>query len=46
MVLHLVEDPEFRYEDFAPRGEQAPPTMRAQVGRKCVPVQTDVVFNG
>lgn len=33
MVLHLVEDPEFRYEDFAPRGEQAPPTMRAQVWR-------------
>ncbi|XP_019946524.2 sestrin-2 isoform X1 [Paralichthys olivaceus] len=30
LVLHLVEDPEFRYEDFAPRGEQAPPTMRAQ----------------
>ncbi|XP_026156311.1 sestrin-2 isoform X2 [Mastacembelus armatus] len=29
-VLCLVEDPEFRYEDFAPRGEQAPPTMRAQ----------------
>lgn len=33
MVLHLVEDPDFRYEDFAPRGEQAPPTMRAQVWR-------------
>ncbi|XP_058475900.1 sestrin-2 isoform X1 [Solea solea] len=30
LVLCLVEDPEFRYEDFAPRGEQAPPTMRAQ----------------
>lgn len=30
-VLRLVEDPEFRYEDFAPRGEQSPPTMRAQV---------------
>ncbi|XP_073319569.1 sestrin-2 isoform X2 [Pagrus major] len=30
LVLRLVEDPEFRYEDFAPRGEQAPPTMRAQ----------------
>ncbi|XP_060948766.1 sestrin-2 isoform X3 [Limanda limanda] len=30
LLLHLVEDPEFRYEDFAPRGEQAPPTMRAQ----------------
>uniref|UniRef100_H3DHW4 Matrilin 1 n=1 Tax=Tetraodon nigroviridis TaxID=99883 RepID=H3DHW4_TETNG len=32
-VLRLVEDPEFRYEDFAPRGEQAPPTMRAQYNR-------------
>ncbi|XP_072303623.1 sestrin-2 isoform X2 [Eucyclogobius newberryi] len=30
MVRHLVEDPEFRYEDFAPRGEQCPTTMRAQ----------------
>ncbi|XP_056439047.1 sestrin-2 [Gadus chalcogrammus] len=30
VVLRLVEDPEFSYEDFAPRGEQAPPTMRAQ----------------
>ncbi|XP_010733099.2 sestrin-2 isoform X2 [Larimichthys crocea] len=30
LVLRLVEDPEFRYEDFAPRGEQSPPTMRAQ----------------
>ncbi|XP_054619264.1 sestrin-2 isoform X2 [Dunckerocampus dactyliophorus] len=30
LLLHLVEDPEFRYEDFAPKGEQAPPTMRAQ----------------
>ncbi|XP_075995669.1 sestrin-2 isoform X2 [Genypterus blacodes] len=30
LVRRLVEDPEFRYEDFAPRGEQAPPTMRAQ----------------
>ncbi|XP_071355338.1 sestrin-2 isoform X1 [Trachinotus anak] len=30
LVLHLVEEPEFRYEDFSPRGEQAPPTMRAQ----------------
>lgn len=38
MVLRLVEDPEFRYEDFAPRGEQAPPTMRAQVWRQCVQV--------
>lgn len=31
LVLRLVEEPEFRYEDFAPRGEQSPPTMRAQV---------------
>ena len=31
LVLCLVEDPEFRYEDFAPRGEQSPTTMRAQV---------------
>ncbi|KAM9807654.1 sestrin-1-like [Neosynchiropus ocellatus] len=30
LLLHLVEDPEFRYEDFAPKGEQSPPTMRAQ----------------
>ncbi|XP_039978269.1 sestrin-2 isoform X1 [Xiphias gladius] len=30
LVLRLVDDPEFRYEDFAPRGEQSPPTMRAQ----------------
>ncbi|XP_047461500.1 sestrin-2 isoform X3 [Mugil cephalus] len=30
LVLCLVEEPEFRYEDFAPRGEQSPPTMRAQ----------------
>ncbi|XP_056274394.1 sestrin-2 [Pseudoliparis swirei] len=30
LVLHLVEEPQFRYEDFAPRGEQSPPTMRAQ----------------
>ncbi|XP_042363029.1 sestrin-2 isoform X1 [Plectropomus leopardus] len=30
LVLRLVQDPEFRYEDFAPKGEQAPPTMRAQ----------------
>ncbi|XP_077446096.1 sestrin-2 [Stigmatopora argus] len=29
-LLHLLDDPDFRYEDFAPRGEQAPPTMRAQ----------------
>ncbi|CAK6949522.1 sestrin-2 isoform X2 [Scomber scombrus] len=30
LVLCLVEDQEFRYEDFAPRGEQSPATMRAQ----------------
>ncbi|XP_056153902.1 sestrin-2 isoform X3 [Lampris incognitus] len=30
LVMHLVEDPDFSYEDFAPRGEQSPPTMRAQ----------------
>ncbi|XP_040043954.2 sestrin-2 [Gasterosteus aculeatus] len=30
LLLRLVEDPEFRYEDFAPKGEQSPPTMRAQ----------------
>ncbi|XP_046874875.1 sestrin-2 isoform X1 [Hypomesus transpacificus] len=30
LVLRFVEDPEFSYEDFAPRGEQSPPTMRAQ----------------
>ncbi|KAM4549933.1 sestrin-2 isoform 1-T1 [Fundulus diaphanus] len=30
LVLCLVEEPEFRYEDFAPRGEQSPPIMRAQ----------------
>lgn len=30
LVLRLVEEPEFRYEDFAPRGEQSPTTMRAQ----------------
>ncbi|KAM9737586.1 sestrin-2 isoform 2-T2 [Menidia menidia] len=30
LVLCLVEEPEFRYEDFAPRGEQSPPSMRAQ----------------
>ncbi|XP_061598587.1 sestrin-2 isoform X1 [Cololabis saira] len=29
-MLCLVEEPEFRYEDFSPRGEQSPPTMRAQ----------------
>uniref|UniRef100_A0A1A8BXY9 Matrilin 1 n=1 Tax=Nothobranchius kadleci TaxID=1051664 RepID=A0A1A8BXY9_NOTKA len=30
LVLCLVEEPEFRYEDFAPRGEQSPHIMRAQ----------------
>ncbi|MED6256812.1 hypothetical protein ATANTOWER_025727, partial [Ataeniobius toweri] len=30
LMLYLVEEPEFRYEDFAPRGEQSPPIMRAQ----------------
>ncbi|KAK0132832.1 Sestrin-1 [Merluccius polli] len=30
VVLCLVEDPEFSYEDFAPQGLQAPATMRAQ----------------
>ncbi|KAM6959344.1 sestrin-2 [Aplochiton taeniatus] len=30
LVLRFVEDPEFSYEDFAPRGEQSPSTMRAQ----------------
>uniref|UniRef100_A0A3P9LCB6 Sestrin 2 n=2 Tax=Oryzias latipes TaxID=8090 RepID=A0A3P9LCB6_ORYLA len=30
LLLCLVVDPEFRYEDFAPRGEQSPTTMRAQ----------------
>ncbi|MFT7811118.1 sestrin-2-like [Arapaima gigas] len=29
-VSRFVEDPEFAYQDFAPRGEQAPPTLRAQ----------------
>ncbi|XP_036371914.1 sestrin-2 isoform X2 [Megalops cyprinoides] len=29
-VSHFVEDADFGYQDFAPRGEQAPPTMRAQ----------------
>lgn len=31
-VLCFVEDPEFGYKDFTRRGEQAPPTFRAQVG--------------
>ncbi|KAI5621524.1 sestrin 2, partial [Silurus asotus] len=26
----FVRDPDFIYQDFSPRGEQAPPTMRAQ----------------
>ncbi|KAJ7991668.1 hypothetical protein DPEC_G00286270 [Dallia pectoralis] len=30
LVLRLVEDPDYSYEDFSVRGEQAPPTMRAQ----------------
>ncbi|XP_029603776.1 sestrin-2 isoform X18 [Salmo trutta] len=30
LVLRLVEDAEFIYEDFSIRGEQSPPTMRAQ----------------
>uniref|UniRef100_A0A3B3SER0 Sestrin 2 n=1 Tax=Paramormyrops kingsleyae TaxID=1676925 RepID=A0A3B3SER0_9TELE len=30
-VSRFVEDAEFAYQDFAPRGEQAPPTLRAQV---------------
>ncbi|XP_041759373.1 sestrin-2 isoform X1 [Coregonus clupeaformis] len=30
LLLRLVEDPEFIYEDFSIRGEQSPPTMRAQ----------------
>ncbi|XP_038822819.1 sestrin-2 [Salvelinus namaycush] len=30
LMLRLVEDPEFIYEDFSIRGEQSPPTMRAQ----------------
>lgn len=28
----FLEDPEFGYKDFTRRGEQAPPTFRAQVG--------------
>ena len=31
-MLCFVEDPEFGYKDFTRRGEQAPPTFRAQVG--------------
>lgn len=34
LVLRLVEEPEFRYEDFAPRGEHSPPVLRAQVVRE------------
>lgn len=30
-VLCFVEDPEFGYKDFTRRGEQTPPTFRAQV---------------
>uniref|UniRef100_K7FUG6 Sestrin 2 n=1 Tax=Pelodiscus sinensis TaxID=13735 RepID=K7FUG6_PELSI len=30
-VLCFVEDPEFGYKDFTRKGEQAPPTFRAQV---------------
>lgn len=33
-VLCFVEDPEFGYKDFTRRGEQAPPTFRAQVGAR------------
>ncbi len=46
LVLRLVEDPEFRYEDFAPRGEQSPPTMRAQVVRAylCVQDRVDYIY--
>ncbi|XP_061112163.1 sestrin-2 isoform X1 [Conger conger] len=29
-VSRFVEDADYGYQDFAPRGEQAPPTMRAQ----------------
>ncbi|KAB5530928.1 hypothetical protein PHYPO_G00134980 [Pangasianodon hypophthalmus] len=29
-VSRFVQDPDFIYQDFSPRGEQAPPTMRAQ----------------
>lgn len=29
-VSHFVEDADYGYQDFAPRGEQAPPTLRAQ----------------
>ncbi|KAJ8378441.1 hypothetical protein AAFF_G00242560 [Aldrovandia affinis] len=29
-VSRFVEDADYEYQDFAPRGEQAPPTMRAQ----------------
>ncbi|XP_010871562.2 sestrin-2 isoform X2 [Esox lucius] len=30
LLLRLVQDPDFSYEDFSVRGEQSPPTMRAQ----------------
>ncbi|XP_060798905.1 sestrin-2 isoform X2 [Neoarius graeffei] len=29
-VSRFVQDPDFIYQDFSPKGEQAPPTMRAQ----------------
>ncbi|XP_053469214.1 sestrin-2 [Ictalurus furcatus] len=29
-VSRFVRDPDFIYQDFSPKGEQAPPTMRAQ----------------
>lgn len=32
-VSRFVRDADFIYQDFSPRGEQAPPTMRAQVWR-------------
>ncbi|KAL0962084.1 hypothetical protein UPYG_G00335470 [Umbra pygmaea] len=30
LVMRFIEDPAFCYEDFSVRGEQSPPTMRAQ----------------
>ncbi|KAI4871835.1 hypothetical protein NFI96_016393 [Prochilodus magdalenae] len=29
-VSRFVQDPDFIYQDFSPRGEQSPPTLRAQ----------------
>ncbi|XP_007245744.3 sestrin-2 [Astyanax mexicanus] len=29
-ISRFVQDPDFIYQDFSPRGEQSPPTMRAQ----------------